>query len=660
MLLAFLNVQAQQRPASLRGFVFTKSSGEAIPFANVVLFNYENEGLKNGATSDFDGKYEIKPVKPGFYRLECTFVGYAKLIVDSIQLSPSIITTQNLYLSEESAQLEEVVISYEAPLIDATKSSKVITSEEIKSMAVRDISSVSSQAAGVTQDAYGNTNIRGARSEGTVYFIDGVKVRGSVNFEHQNGEVLGREEYASVSENAFLKTEVNPLSTFSSDVDVASYANVRRYLQDGYLPPADAVRIEEMLNYFSYRPLPVETGKTFAVNQALVECPWEKEHQLLRISINTEKLAKEKLAPNNLVFLIDVSGSMNNHNKLPLLKKSLRLLVNNLREEDYVSLVVYASSTGVVLEPTSGDNKTTINEAINRLSSGGSTAGGAGIELAYSLAEENFKKGHNNRIILATDGDFNLGPSSESALKKLIEEKRESGVFLSVLGFGTGNYMDAKMEALADNGNGNYAYIDNIMEAKKVLVEEMGATLNVVAKDTKLQVEFNPKAVGAYRLIGYENRMLAAEDFNDDAKDAGDIGSGHYVTALYEIVPKGKEAALGKDVDDLKYQNKESTTAFADELATVKIRHKKPADSHSILEEHIVKNEIQAISPDLSFMASVAGFGMLLRNSPNKGLSDYPLVLSLAQAGLKAENVDYRSEYVRLVELAKELQKGGS
>jgi Ca-activated chloride channel homolog len=631
LLLAFscllqMKSKAQGESAKIRGFVYEKNTGEALPFATIAIYFQGEDSPITGTTSNIEGMYQIDHLKSGNYQLVCTYIGYGKVIIDSLHVGEGAVISKHFYLSE-TAELLEVQLLYEAPLIDKTKTSKI------------------------------STNVSGVRGEYTEYFIDGVKMRGSVQIpDRKNGEILGQEEYANVPENKFFITEVNPLSTFSSDVDVASYANIRRYLSDGFLPPPDAVRIEEMLNYFNYSSKKIAEGKTFALQHQLVKCPWNEEHRLLRVSINTEKIDREELAPSNLVFLIDVSGSMNNANKLPLLQKSLRLLVNNLRKEDHVAIVVYASSTGMVLKPTQGDEKTKILSAISQLSAGGSTAGGAGIELAYKLAEENFKKGHNNRVIIATDGDFNVGLSSERALRKLIEEKRETGVFLSVLGFGDGNYKDAKMETLADNGNGNYAYIDNIMEAKKVLVEEMGATLHVVAKDTKFQIEFNPAAVGAYRLIGYENRILAAEDFNNDAKDAGDIGAGHFVTALYEIVPKGK-ALSNVDIDALKYKSHEPAYAFSDELATLKIRHKNPDSKESTLEQTAIENVTVAPSPDLSFMTAVAGFGMILRESEHKGITDYPMVLDLAKKGLEADNIEYRSEFIRLVELAQELQK---
>lgn len=655
LLLAFCfganGLKAQNNPqAEIKGVVLDAKSKEPVPFANISLFLKGESVARASTVSDLDGNYSIKVKSQAYFSLSCNFVGYASFTVDSLFLEGDKTLHFNIELQEESELLDELVILYDAPLIDKTKSSKVVNSQLIERVAVRDISMVSGRPAGVRQEARGKTT----------YFIDGIKVNGSVNLEeHKNGEVLGAEEYANLPENKFLSTKINPLSTFSSDVDVASYANVRRYLKDGYLPPAEAVRIEEMINYFSYQAGELKGDESFAVKHQLVTCPWEEKHQLLRISINTQAIEKEMLPPNNLVFLIDVSGSMNSDDKLGLLQKSLKLLVNQMREEDRISIVVYASNTGVVLEPTAGDNKKEILRAINGLHASGSTAGGAGIELAYALAEKNFKKNQNNRVILATDGDFNVGVSSEGALTKLIEQKRESGVFLSVLGFGTGNYMDAKMEALADNGNGNYAYIDNLLEAKKVLVEEMGANLHVVAKDTKFQIEFNPAAVSSYRLIGYENRILAAEDFNDDKKDAGDIGAGHYVSALYEIVPQGSGNPDEALVDDLKYSNtQEKGGAFADELATLKIRHKKPSESKSSLLSVIIPKELEELDADFSFMAGVASFGMILRNSDYRGNSNYKLALSLAEAGMKAENTDYRSEFIQLLELAQELDQG--
>jgi len=475
---------------------------------------------------------------------------------------------------------------------------------------------------------------------------------------------LDREGYDHISENKFLKVKDNPLSTFSIDVDAASYSNVRRLLNQGQLPPAGAVRIEEMVNYFQYS-YPQPTGKhPFSINTEISDAPWNKDHKLVLIGLQGEKIATDNLAASNLVFLIDVSGSMSSANKLPLVKASMKMLVEQLRAQDKVSIVVYAGAAGLVLPPTSGSNKTKIKEAIDQLESGGSTAGGAGIKLAYKTASENLVKNGNNRVILCTDGDFNVGESSDDAMIRMIEEERKTGVFLTVLGYGMGNYQDAKMQKLADKGNGNHAYIDGISEAKKVLVNEFGGTLFTIAKDVKLQVEFNPAKVQGYRLIGYENRMLAKEDFNDDKKDAGELGSGHTVTALYEIIPAGVNSDFLKGVDSLKYQRTAeplSKTAHNEEILTVKFRYKAPDGEVSQLIEHPVLDKQVAIartSDNFRFAASVAQFGMLLRNSEFKSAASFDNVLNLARKAKGTDEEGYRSEFVRLVESAQMLAKG--
>lgn len=374
--------------------------------------------------------------------------------------------------------------------------------------------------------------------------------------------VHNTEEYEGINENIFHGALKNPLSTFSIDVDAASYSNMRRFLNNGALPPKDAVRIEEMVNYFNYDYSQPDNKDPFSINTEISVAPWNQKHKLVHIGLQGRKIATENLPPSNLVFLIDVSGSMNSANRLPLLKSAFKMLVNELRPQDNVAIVVYAGAAGVVLPSTAGNDKETILNALNQLTAGGSTAGGAGIKLAYEIAQQNFKKGGNNRVILATDGDFNVGVSSNAEMERLIEEKREGGVFLTVLGFGMGNYKDSKMETIADKGNGNYAYIDNILEAKKVFVNEFGGTLFTIAKDVKIQVELNPAKVKAYRLIGYENRALRNEDFNNDKKDAGELGAGHTVTALYEIIPVGVDSKFDP-IDDLKYQeSKISSEAF--------------------------------------------------------------------------------------------------
>lgn len=471
------------------------------------------------------------------------------------------------------------------------------------------------------------------------------------------------EEYSRIYENSFLKVVNEPLSTFSIDVDAASYSNMRRFLNNNQLPPKDAVRIEEMINYFNY-DYPAPQGEDpFSITTEVSGCPWKKEHKLVHIGLQGEKITSDSLPPANLVFLLDVSGSMNSANKLPLLKSALKMLTKNLRSQDKVSIVVYAGAAGLVLPSTDGSNTHKITEALDRLNAGGSTAGGAGIQLAYKVAKQNFITGGNNRVILATDGDFNVGTSSSSDLVRMIEQKREDGIFLTVLGFGNGNYKDSRMEQLADKGNGNYAYIDNLLEAKKVLVTEMGSTLLTIAKDVKIQVEFNPSVVQAYRLIGYENRKLKNEDFNDDKKDAGELGAGHSVTALYEIVPTGVKMDLPK-VDELKYQKTKPIKAISGpskEILTVKFRYKKPTGSKSKLLVNVLRNRTdEKHSENLYFSAAVAGFGMLLRDSQYKGDLTFDKIIKMAKEAKGADDNGYRAEFIRLVEQAQLLSPAKS
>jgi Ca-activated chloride channel family protein len=474
---------------------------------------------------------------------------------------------------------------------------------------------------------------------------------------------FNREGYDRIVENRFLKSNDNPLSTFSIDVDAASYSNIRRMISYKQLPPAGAVRIEEMINYFTYQ-YPQPTGEDpFSINTEIAACPWNEEHRLVSIGLQGKQIPVENLPASNLTFLIDVSGSMESEDKLPLVKSSLKLLVDQLREEDKVSIVVYAGNAGLVLPPTSGSNKLKIKEAIQSLDAGGSTAGGQGIQLAYKTAQANLVKGGNNRVILCTDGDFNVGISSDDELERLIEEKRKSGIFLTVLGYGTGNYQDAKMQKLADKGNGNHAYIDNQSEAKKVLVSEFGGTLFTIAKDMKVQVEFNPEKVQGYRLIGYENRLLAKEDFNNDKKDAGELGSGHTVTALYEVIPVGVKSNVLDSLDELKYKKSLKQVAagkFSGELMNVKLRYKQPDGEVSKLLQHPVMDNNQPIklaSDNLRFAAAVAQFGMLLRNSEYKGTGSYAMVNQLAANALNKDAEGYRKEFIELVKKAQSLNK---
>ena len=467
------------------------------------------------------------------------------------------------------------------------------------------------------------------------------------------------ESYATIDENVFRAVAQHPLSTFSADVDRASYANVRRFLMEGSRPPKDAVRIEEMINYFPYAHPARRADAPITVSTEVADAPWRAGHRLLRIGLSTPPVDLRNAPAGNLVFLIDVSGSMNGPDRLPLVKRSLRLLVDQLREDDRVALVVYAGAAGLVLPSTRGSDRRTILDAIERLEAGGSTAGGEGLRLAYDVARRNYVRGGNNRVILATDGDFNVGVSSDAEMVRLIEEKRREGTFLTVLGFGRGNLKDSKMEQLADRGNGNYAYIDNLLEARKVLVSEMGGTLLTVAKDVKLQVEFNPSRVRAYRLIGYENRLLVNEDFNDDAKDAGEMGAGHTVTALYEIIPVGVRSDVRvRGVDSLRYRAPAQAPAPArgGELAFVKVRYKLPDGDASRLLEHPVRETGAAASADFSFAAAVAGFGMLLRESEHRGTLTLTQVVRLAERSRGTDPEGYRAEFVRLARLFGEMQ----
>jgi Ca-activated chloride channel family protein len=464
------------------------------------------------------------------------------------------------------------------------------------------------------------------------------------------------ESYDRIVDNPFLGARDNPLSTFSVDVDRASYSNVRRFVAEGQRPPKDAVRIEELVNYFTYEYPDPDDRHPFSVTTEVARTPWHKDHLLVRVGLQARRLSPAALPPSNLVFLIDVSGSMNDPAKLPLVKESMKLLVRQLREQDRVAMVVYAGAAGIVLPSTSGDRKEDIVAALDRLQAGGSTAGGAGIRLAYDVARQHHMPNGNNRVILATDGDFNVGASSDAEMERLIEEKREQGTFLSVLGFGMGNYKDSKMEKLADKGNGNYAYIDDIIEARKVLVDEMAGTLLTLAKDVKLQVEFNPQRVASYRLIGYENRMLRKEDFDDDKKDAGEIGAGHSVTALYEVVPKGSRSEASA-AEPLRYQTASQTIPSRDhgnELMYVKLRYKLPDASTSRWLDHVIASSRPGNgSEDLRFAASVAAFGMILRDSEYRGSATLDDVITLARGALGEDAGGYRKDFLKLVEQVK-------
>ena len=587
----------------------TDSSGQPLSGVSVII-----KGSITGTTTDRQGNYKIE-VSSADKILQFSMVGFVT-VSEKIEGRNTI----NIIMHEDIAALNEmVVVGYGVKKDMASKS---------YSMAVP--SSV----------GYG----------------------GRHSFPRYNNN-FNTEGYAGMDENGFKSVKNNPLSTFSIDVDNASYSNIRRFINSGVLPPPDAVRIEEMINYFRYDYPEPDGVHPFSVYSELADCPWNSRHQLLLVGLRGKSIDKSSLPSSNLVFLIDVSGSMNIPNKLPLLKSAFGLLVNELRPQDHVAIVVYAGAAGLVLESTPGSRKEVIMNAINNLEAGGSTAGGAGLRLAYSIASENFVKGGNNRIILATDGDFNVGESSNGGMERLVEENRDRGIFMTVLGFGMGNIKDDKMEIIADKGNGNYSYIDNLQEARRVLVKEFGGTLFTIAKDVKFQVEFNPSKVQSYRLIGYENRLLNDEDFNDDKKDAGEMGSGHNVTALYELVPAGSDEKI-PSVDPLKYQGADRTNVTAgnnyqNEYLTIKIRYKKPDGITSMLLEKPVKNyinDMEDTSDNLRFAAAVSEFGMILRNSEFKGKATLEDAAKLARSARGDDEEGYRGEFIRLIDTVKGLR----
>ncbi len=592
------------------------------------------KGTNSGVVSGVNGKFSIV-VDDKVKALEVSYVGYKTA---TVKLSDQ--SDYTIVLKTQVSNLNEVVIvGYGNESTDLALNTAPVMSQQL-----------SGRAAGIY--------IRGSKSMNSTRHKEKKEYDESWRY---NGN-FNTEGYDHIVENPFLKTNDNPLSTFSIDVDAASYANIRRFINDGRLPPAGAVRIEEMINYFNYSYPQPQGDAPFSINTEISNCPWNAQHTLVMIGLQGKKISTQNLPASNLVFLIDVSGSMYEPDKLPLVQSSLKLLVDQLRPQDKVALVVYAGNAGLVLPSTSGDEKTKIKDAIDALEAGGSTAGGAGIQLAYKTARNNFIKGGNNRVILCTDGDFNVGQSSEDELQTLIEEERSSGVFLSVLGFGTGNYQDAKMQTLADKGNGNHNYIDNISEAKKVFVNEFGGTLFTIAKDVKLQIEFNSEKVQGYRLIGYENRLLNKEDFNDDKKDAGELGSGHTVTALYELIPAGIKDTMLKDVDALRYQKIKplSKRNFNDEVMNIKLRYKKADGDKSILIEHPLKDEniaFNSTSDNFRFATAVAAFGMLLRNSEYKGVADFSTVRDMAQSAIANDEEGYRKEFINLVKKASSLKQ---
>ena len=594
--------QIQAQVGAIAGQVTDAASGQALPGVQVAV-----EGTTGLTLTNEAGRYQLQSVPAGPRTVTIELIGYAGQR-RQVMVAPGQTTVLDVTMVPRALSLDDLIVGAESEMPRMRRAAEAaVALERMVSFATR--------------------------------------------------TDFNTESYARIDENDFRLVSASPLSTFSIDVDRASYANIRRFIQSGDRPPIDAVRIEEMINYFPYDWGNVSGEHPFAVTSEVWEAPWRPVHRLVRIGLHAESIDTGDLPPSNLVFLLDVSGSMMPDNKLPLLKKAFALLVDQLRPEDRVAIVVYAGAAGLVLPPTPGSEKAEILAALEDLRAGGSTAGGAGLSLAYEVARKHHLDGSNNRVILATDGDFNVGASSDAEMVRLIERERESGTFLTVLGFGTGNLKDSKMEQIADHGNGNFHYVDGLLEARKVLVEEMGGTLLTLAKDVKLQVEFNPARVAGYRLIGYENRLLADEDFNDDTKDAGELGAGHTVTALYEVVPAGAQVPRG-EVDPLRYQPRSDgppLSSFGDELMFVKVRYKDPEGTRSRLLQQPVADRPRSPSSDFRFATAVAGFGMLLRESEHAGNLTLNDVVRLAEKGKGNDPRGYRGEFIRLVEATRDL-----
>ncbi len=600
---------------TITGTIFLDGEGEAIG-ANVVVEGNE----KFGTVSEFDGTFSLE-VPDDAEALIISYTGFEDKTVSIVGIN---------YV--------EVIL-----ILSNVLSEVVVTAYGIER---------AEKTMGYTTTTVSGSNLRSIR-----------KNRGRKNKNHYQ-EIPSHEEYAHTPSNQYISPKAEAVSTFSIDVDNASYSNIRRHIQKmETLPNKDAVRIEEMINYFNY-DYPIPNGEhPFSITTELADCPWNKKHQLLRIGLQGYKMELEQAPLNNLVFLLDVSGSMADWNKLPLVKESLNMMINGMRDEDRISIVVYAGAAGLVLPPTSGLDKQKIKEALHNLRAGGSTAGGAGIALAYKQAKENFIPNGNNRVILCTDGDFNVGVNSVGGLEELIAEKRKDDIFLTVLGFGMGNYKDNRLETLADKGNGNYGYIDDIKEAKKMLVDEVASTMFTIAKDVKIQIQFNKDLIESYRLIGYENRLLNNEDFEDDTKDAGELGAGHTVTALYEIIPFGTNDKISPKVKRKDFKTPKTKLLNESDFATIRLRYKKPKGKKSqLIEQSIGKEKIEQekMSDDFKFLCAVSSWGMMLKDSEFKGNSSIKLVSQLAKEGMGNDKNAYRKEFLELVRLSKEIDKGGT
>jgi Ca-activated chloride channel homolog len=665
-----LKLQAEERLADASAGVVTgvvsDSSGSRIPGVEVTLVSAAIPAPVV-TTTDENGSYRFEGLPPGTYTVTCTLPGFVAFRQEFV-VNPENLRVALATKLEVASVADEVTVSSSSPELDRKTIDHFIQNEQADAGQAGQPKPVAPRTSAENANAIGGTYRMGAARgfaaspppppAGPVPAVLPPGFR-----PDRPRQPFNTEAYDRIEDNSFHSAAENPLATFSIDVDTASYANMRRFIDQGQLPPKDAIRIEELINYFSYNYAGPSGSRPIAVHPEVAAAPWDPTHRLVRIGVKAKDVDMRRRPPSNLVFLIDVSGSMESPDKLPLLKSGLKLLVDKLTENDRVSMVVYAGNSGLVLPPTTGDKKEFIARALDRLQAGGSTNGASGIQLAYNTAVSTFIKGGINRVILCTDGDFNVGVTNQGDLTRLIEDKAKSGVFLSVLGFGTGNLKDSTMEKLADKGNGNYAYIDSINEARKVLVEQMSGTLMTVAKDVKIQVDFNPAKVNAYRLIGYENRVLANPDFNDDTRDAGDMGAGHTVTALFEIVPRGVDIAL-PGVDTSKYSRpaaalEKNDKAASNELLTVRVRYKTADGTTSTRFDVPLVDRgtgFNAASADYRFASAVAEFGMILRDSPYKGSASLDQVIRIAEPSKGLDKNGYREEFVSLAKRARRLK----
>jgi Ca-activated chloride channel family protein len=603
--------------------------GNPIAYASVSIPN-----INKSAQTDEKGAYLMIEIPPGKYDVTCQMMGYQAVKHTNVQVNVNEATVLNFTLTRSSVQVDAFIVADMAQeMVSATKTGtkNTLPTQLMQDLTVTDISNIIAVQAGV-------------------------EIVGSISQNSDQSSDFNTEEYSRIKENDYFETLKDPMSTFGADVDASSYSNFRRFVQMNKLPHADVIRTEELVNYFNYDYKEPLGKEPLSIHIEYGETPWNKKSNLVHIGLKGKVLKKEQQLQNNLVFLIDVSGSMSSPNKLPLLKRSFKLLVENLSDDDYVSMVVYAGKAGLVLPPTKANEKEVILGALDKLNAGGSTAGGAGIQLAYKTALENFNPQGNNRVILATDGDFNVGISSTGELVKFVEEKKKQGIFLTILGFGMGNYKDDRLQQLSNKGDGNHYYIDNIMEAKKVLVNELTSTIYTIAKDAKIQVEFNPAQIAKYRLIGYENRLLANKDFEDDTKDAGEVGSGHTVTAIYEVIPANRDSLL--KVSKTKYMESSITKEAlnSDEIVTVRIRYKEPDGEKSKEFSQVLKTKplpLNKTSDNFRFSAAIVELSNILRDSAFKSNSNINNVLKMAKSAKGQDENGYRAEFIDLCERVK-------